>query len=263
MDASRVARVREDMERAEARRLQPHYIESFFLEAFSQLGGTARQREPRRYEVTHVPAPVRNRDRLIGTGEPVLPRYERIAFEKSLIAPQGEPLAAFVCPGHPLLDATLDLTLDRHRDLLRRGTVLVDERDPGTTPRVLFYLEHAIQDASLLKNGDRRTISKQMLYVELDATGQARHLHYAPYLDYRPLLADEPGVDVLLARPESAWITTRPGAEGIGARHRRGGAGTPEGGARPAQRLDRQGPRCGQGSAHQGDRLLGPSRSRT
>jgi SNF2 family DNA or RNA helicase len=96
MDASRVARVREDMERAEARRLQPHYVESFFLEAFNQLGGTVRQRESRRYEVTHVPAPVRNRDRLIGTGEPVLPRYERIAFEKHLIAPQGQPLAAFM-----------------------------------------------------------------------------------------------------------------------------------------------------------------------
>ena len=39
MDASRVAQVREEMERAEARRLQPHYIESFFLEAFKQLGG--------------------------------------------------------------------------------------------------------------------------------------------------------------------------------------------------------------------------------
>jgi hypothetical protein len=91
MDASRVARVREDMERAEARRLQPHYIESFFLEAFKHLGGTTRQRETRRYEVTHVPAPIRNRDRMIGTGEPVLPRYERIAFEKSFIAPQGHP----------------------------------------------------------------------------------------------------------------------------------------------------------------------------
>jgi superfamily II DNA or RNA helicase len=207
MDSSRVARVREGMERAEARRLQPHYIESFFLEAFQQLGGTARQREPRRYEVTHVPAPVRNRDRLIGTGEPVLPRYERIVFEKGLIGPHGQALAAFVCPGHPLLDATLDLTLDRHRDLLRRGTMLVDERDPGTSPRVIFYLEHAVQDASLLKNGDRRTISKQMLYVELDAAGNARHLHYAPYLDYRPMRTDEPGVDALLARPESAWIT--------------------------------------------------------
>ncbi|MBZ0159584.1 MAG: DEAD/DEAH box helicase, partial [bacterium] len=101
MDASRVFRVREEMERAEARRLQPHYIESFFLEAFRRLGGSVKQRETRRYEVTHVPAPVRNRDRLIGVGEPVLPRYERIAFEKNLVAPQGQPLAAFLCPGHP------------------------------------------------------------------------------------------------------------------------------------------------------------------
>jgi len=135
MDASRVARVREEMERAEARRLQPHYVESFFLEAFKRLGGTAREREPRLYELTHVPAPVRHRDRQIGAADPVLARYERIAFEKPLIAPVGQPLAAFVCPGHPLLDAVLDLTLERQRDLMKRGTVLVDERDPGTAPR--------------------------------------------------------------------------------------------------------------------------------
>jgi hypothetical protein len=77
MDSSRVAHIREEMERAEARRLQPHYIESFFLEAFKRLGGSVRQREPRRYEVTHVPAPVRNRDRQFGVGDPVLSRYRR------------------------------------------------------------------------------------------------------------------------------------------------------------------------------------------
>src|SRR5439155_3136091 len=44
MDASRVHRIREDMERAEAGRLQPHYIESFFHEAFQRLGGSAKQR---------------------------------------------------------------------------------------------------------------------------------------------------------------------------------------------------------------------------
>jgi len=207
MDATRVQRVREDMERAEARKLQPHYIESFFLEAFKQLGGTLRQREPRRYEITHVPAPIRNRDRLIGVGEPVLQRYERIAFEKPLLAPQGQPLAAFVCPGHPLLDSVLDLTLERNRDLLRRGTVLVDERDTRESPRVLFYLEHAIQDASLTRTGERRVVSKQMLYVELDSAGNTRHLQYAPYLDYRPLKPDEPTVLDILARPECSWIT--------------------------------------------------------
>ena len=206
MDASRVQRIREDMVRAEARRLQPHYVESFFREAFRRLGGAAKQRETRRYEVTHVPAPVRNRDRLIGIGEPVLPRYERIAFEKSLVAPQGQPLAAFVCPGHPLLDAVLDLTLERHRDLLKRGAVLIDERDEGDRPRVLFYLEHAIQDASLTRSGERRVVSKRMLYVELDADGVTRHVHYAPYLDYRPLGADDPDVASILDRPECAWI---------------------------------------------------------
>ena len=206
MDASRVRRIREDMVRAEARRLQPHYVESFFREAFQRLGGAAKQREVRRYEITHVPALVRNRDSLIGLGEPVLPRYERIAFEKALVAPQGQPLAAFVCPGHPLLDAVIDLTLERHRDLLKRGAVLVDEGDEGDKPRVLFYLEHAIQDASLTRSGDRRIVSKRMLYVELDADGVTRHVHYAPYLDYRPLGEDDPGLEAILDRPECAWI---------------------------------------------------------
>ena len=206
MDASRVQRVREDMERAEARRLQPHYIESFFREAFQQLGGSAGQRETRRYQVSHVPALIRNRDRVIGTSEPVLPRYERIVFEKPLIAPPGQPLAAFVCPGHPLLDAVIDLTLERHRDLLKRGAVLVDERDLGTTPRVLFSIEHVLQDAGVTRAGDRRVVSKRVLYVELDNDGVTRHLHYAPYLDYRPLADDEPAVDAFLERPECAWI---------------------------------------------------------
>src|SRR6202521_2944056 len=152
MDASRVYRIREEMERADARRLQPHYIESFFIEAFQRLGGVIKKREPRRFEITNVPPPIRNRDRLIGIRQPVLPRYERIAFEKKLVAPPGQPLAAFVCPGHPLLDATIDLTLERHRDLLKRGAVLVDQRDLGTRPRVLFYLEHAIQDGSLTRS---------------------------------------------------------------------------------------------------------------
>jgi hypothetical protein len=150
---------------------------------------------------------VRQRDRLIGIGEPVLPRYERITFEKALVAPHGQPLAAFVCPGHPLLDATIDITLERYRDLMRRGSVLVDERDSGAQPRVLFYLEHAIQDAGVNPSGERHVISKRMLYVELDAAGEARHLQYAPYLDYRPLSPGEPTLADILGRPECGWIS--------------------------------------------------------
>ena len=110
------------------------------------------------------------------------------------------------CPGHPLLDSVVDIVLERNRDLLRRGTVLVDENDNSTKPRVLFYLEHSIQDATQTRFGDRRTISKRMLYVEIDADGNALHPQYAPYLDYRPLKPGEPDIEAILGHPECNWI---------------------------------------------------------
>lgn len=187
MDASKVQVIRADMERAAARRLQPHFIAAFFLEAFQRLGGTVRQREPKRYEITHVPAVIRNRDRAVGMGQPILKRYERICFDKEIISVPGKPAAAFVCPGHPLLDATIDLLLERHRDLLRRGAILVDASDPSEEVRALVYLEHSIQDARLNPDGRRRVVSRRMQYVEIYENGAAQSAGYAPYLDYRCL----------------------------------------------------------------------------
>jgi len=191
MDTARVRRIRAEMERAEARRLQPHFIAGFFLDAFRRLGGTISKREPDRYEIGYVPPSIRGRDREIGAGEPVLPRYERVTFEKDLMAVPGKPLAAFICPGHPLLDATIDLVLERHRDLLKRGAVLVDPADPGTAVRALFYLEHALQDARLDRDGNRRIISRRLQFVEIDDQGGVRNAGPAPYLDYRPITDEE------------------------------------------------------------------------
>lgn len=138
-----------------------------------------------------MPAVIRNRDRLIGTGQPVLLNYERIAFQKDLISIQGKPVAEFVCPGHPLLDATIDLILERYRDLLRRGAVLVDPSDAANGVRVLFYLEHSIQDAQTDRTGNRRVVSRRMQFVEIDHDGKVTNAGYAPYLNYRPVTDDE------------------------------------------------------------------------
>ena len=210
MDASQVQKIREDMERFEARRLQPHFIESFFLEAFRLLGGTIREREARRYEITHVPALIRQRDRLIGTGEPVLGKYERVTFEKSLLAVPGQPLATFVCPGQPLLGATIDLILERNRDLLKRGTVLIDPDDAGEEVRALFYLEHTIQDGRTDKAGNRRVVSRQLQFVETDATSSTRNAGYAPYLDYRPATPEE-RTSLNATLESQAWLRGEPG----------------------------------------------------
>ena len=201
MDITKIQRIREEMERAEARKLQPHFIGSFFIEAFQHLGGVIRQREPKRYQITNVPAIIRNRGRQIGTREPILTRYERICFDKELISVPGKPLAAFVCPGHPLLDATIDLVLERHRDVLKRGSILIDENDYSEEVRVLVTLQHSIQDAKTDLSGKRRIVSRRMQYVEIilddlmsstdDGETIIRNAGYAPYLDYRPLPEDE------------------------------------------------------------------------
>jgi len=191
MDVTRVMQIRQEMERAEARRLQPHFIASFFFEAFKHLGGTFKEREPDRFEIRHVPAAIRNRDRLIGFREPVQLRYERVCFEKDLIHVPGKPMASFICPGHPILDSTIDLILERYRHILKQGAVFLDENDMGEEIRVLFYLEHSIQDGVADKAGNRRTVSRQLQFVEIDQHGNARSVGYAPYLDYRPPTEEE------------------------------------------------------------------------
>ncbi len=186
MDISHVRRIREDFERAQARRLQPHFIAGFFKAAFEHLGGTMHPREALRFEITHVPAPVRNRASALGKGA-VLNKYERVTFHKEAIQQSGKVTAEFICPGNPLMDAVTDLILERYRSLLRQGAILLDPTDQGEEPRVLYYLEHAIQDSRQVRGGERRVISKQMQFVEINAKGDAKSSGSAPFLDYLPL----------------------------------------------------------------------------
>jgi hypothetical protein len=190
LDTTKVAAVRDELERAEANRLQPHYVRDFFLLAYRRLGGQVREREPGRYELTKVPGRIRDRAREGAMRPGVLGAYERIAFEKDRVAVVGFPLAEFVCPGHPLLEATIDLVLQDHRELLRRGALLIDETDPSDSIRALVYLEHAIVDGRPTRDGHPTVVSRRLEFVELgevDAGGAGA----APYLDYRPCTDEE------------------------------------------------------------------------
>ena len=189
MDPAVVAAIREEMERAEARRLQPRYIRSFFTESFRRLGGELRAREPGRFEITRTPAIVREHDRLVGRSDPVLERYARICFDKSYMP--GQVQASLIAPGHPLMDAVVNVTLERHRAELKRGAVLIDESDQGTEPHLLLILEHSVHDGRRAKDGQPLTISRRLQSVFLDRQGSAVAGGAASYLDYRPALAEE------------------------------------------------------------------------
>lgn len=132
-----------------------------------------------------VPFAIRNRDMQIGSGQPVLQRYERVCFDKAYCNVQGQPLATLIAPGHPLLEATIDLIRERNMDVLKRGAIFIDDNDYGTDARLLFYIEDSVQDGVTLPNGNKRVISKHIHFVELKEDGSASNAGYAPYLDYR------------------------------------------------------------------------------
>ncbi len=201
--AADVERIRRDLLEAEARRLQPHYVRAWFADAFSRLGGRITEREPDRFEITRVPDVVRRRGHS-GGGRPVLPCYERVTFDKSLVRHEGRAPAELVAPGHPLLDAVVTVTLERHGDLLHQGAVLVDEADLGHSVRLLVFLDHSVTDGHEAPGGGPRVVSRRYEYADIRDDGTVTAARYAPYLDTRPLLADERSlIEPLLNEP---WL---------------------------------------------------------
>ncbi len=202
----RLFAVKEEMEKAEARRLQPFFVRSFFMKGFESLGGSIYSRESGRFEITHVPAELRERDRLI-TGRnrrdlaPVLRRYERVCFTKESVRPVDKPGLAFanmIHPGHPLMLALSDLLLEQHANLLRQGTILVDPADDGDQPSLLFLLTHEV------KSGDGMVISKRLQFVRVLPDGSTTFAGWAPHLDLEPLAsAQRPLLAETLAAP---WL---------------------------------------------------------
>jgi superfamily II DNA or RNA helicase len=209
MDERRLFAVKEEMEKAEARKLQPYFIRSFFNQAFQQLGGELRPREQGRYEITHVPANIRERDRQI-TGrdrrnaDPVLRRYERVCFEKQYVRVAdkiGAPMASLMHPGHPLMQSVTDIVMEQHRNKLKQGAILVDMSDMGITPKVMLIIDHSIKEGADLTH----VVSRRMQFVEIDPQGGAINAGWAPHLDLEPIgKADIALIEDVLAAP---WIT--------------------------------------------------------
>ena len=177
------------MERAEARRLQPHYIESFFLEAFQRLGGPCPPARAARYEVTHVPGrgpqprpPDRHRragaaalraHRLReGPGRAAGPAAGRLRLPRPSAARRGARPHARAPPRPAATRARCWWTSRRRRE-----------------PRVLFSTGARDPGRAAPTPGRQPTHRLPPVRTSSSCTERRRDLRvcgHAPYLDYRP-----------------------------------------------------------------------------
>jgi len=186
--------LRRQMEDIKSKRLQPHFIRDAFLEAFDRVGGRIERREKGRYEITHVPAAVRER----AGHAPVSRRYERITFEVATIDIHGAPHAELLAPGHALHDAVLQLVIDKFGSVLDHGTIL--SSDSVKKPQLLVGVINEVKDST------GATVSKRFGYSFVGEGGLVNEAGTAPYLDFAP--ADDQQRQIGLALP---WLKQREG----------------------------------------------------
>ena len=184
-----IALLRELMDEARARRLQPHYIEGAFRAAFTRLGGKIRRRERGRFEITHVPAELRTAIR-----RPIATRYDRVTFDIEHVLDESGARAELLAPGHPLHDAVTDQVVARWHRTLDRGTVLVS---PAVQePRLLVGVIQEIVDAT------ETSIARRFGYAYIDEHSTVEAAGPAPYLD----CVAAPLTDAVIAARGLPWL---------------------------------------------------------
>ena len=209
-----VEAIRDQMERARARKVQPSFVRRFFLDAFDRLGGRTARREAGRYEVTRVPGALQDWDAAAARGR-LLRRYERVCFDRERISEPGKPTADLISPGHPLLEAVSGALLHRHGPLLEQGAVLIDPEDWGDSPRVLVLMEHEITDGTAGPDGRRRVVSKRFEYVEITEGGEVSDAGHHPYVDYK--IPDPDELAALAPVAAADWV--RASLDEVAVRH--------------------------------------------
>lgn len=192
-----IYKIKEDMDKAEARKLQPHYLCEFFTSAFDFLHGSYRKvsSEPGRYEIKHVPAVVMETFRVLKeqnkghvSSNPVQQKYERVCFEKDGIRIKNNPDAAvaeLLHPGHPLMFSLTQTISQKFGNVLRQGTIFLSKNEYTEHPYVLYMFTHEIKD------GTGEVISKRVQFVRLNFDGTTANAGFAPHLDLQPFPDDK------------------------------------------------------------------------
>lgn len=156
---------------SDERRLQPLFIQRFFVNAYRAAGGTVQ--EDKHYPVFHIgrtPAALMEIAR--GIRRPITDRYDTpFVFNKELVSvasrvkvPDGTKLLG---PGHPLFEVLIEWAIRNASEAFARGAILVD---PGLArPQRIWLVRSSIEDGRVETR--RRLAHEKLALVVADALG--------------------------------------------------------------------------------------------
>lgn len=166
------------IEQSRKDKILPGTISAFFNNAFRMLGGRLEPREKGRWAIPHIPFALNSFASRNGLS---LDRsYERVCFDPILCHLKDHPDAVLIAPGTPLLTAVTGMIIDRFRQDLRRGAMLVDSTDRQTNePWILQAMRGKIVD------GTGTCVQQSLVYAGQSIKGNDRAWISQPsFFDY-------------------------------------------------------------------------------
>ena len=181
-----LSRLREDLKRSEANRLEPEYTQRFFARAVEELGGKLEPRRDGTFGLTLPYELVKERN--------LSRHWKRVTFD-----PKAKFDAELLAPGHPVFDAVLEAIIEKARPELLKGATFSSPHVAAPGPLAYFQLG--------VKNSLGQTVSRRPVAVLKDGN-LPRRLPPNVLVDARP--AEVPNDNLpeptTAAEPLRSWI---------------------------------------------------------
>jgi superfamily II DNA or RNA helicase len=180
---------------SDERRLQPLFMQNFFLAAYREAGGTVRADE--HFPVYHVgPVPSEVLDAARTLRLPVPDKYDvPFVFDKDLVSVASKKRVPehtkLLGSGHPLFDALIEWAIRKARDAFGKGVTLCDPNI--ALPQRLWLVRSAIEDG---RREARKRLAHQQLSVVLADHLGLRAVSPATLLNFTVPDAPAPPPDV-------------------------------------------------------------------
>ena len=115
-------------------------------------------------------------------------------------------IAAFIYPGHPLVEAVISVVREKYGYLMKQGAVFVDDTDMGKVLSAVVLLEHDVRDGRPLATGRPHIVSEKLQFAAIGPDGNAVDAGIAPHLNLRPARPEE--IALVEDRLNETWLNS-------------------------------------------------------
>lgn len=171
---------------SDERRLQPIYIQRFFEDAFTYLGGKLEKITPSVFKVLQMPESISNTLRSDYNISADLTVYQ-FCFDKQVFLSynpiNGVSRMFYINPGNPVFDTLIKVVRNQFREEMMKGTILVspDDKDP-----YLAYLVKSQIIDNRPSKGTENIVDESINLILNDGFNKIRATSPAKLIDLKP-----------------------------------------------------------------------------